>query len=144
MNLIDAHRNESVRDAPAISPDQNSQSVLSMVEGMANPVLEAVGEAQGIARQKRQDKNRWVPSSRQSLPRSFHRSSGSCSQEETRRACQCGQLTAQPSWKNRTVLKKSDFRDALCKRYGLQQDTSSHYYITQYHSLSTKRIQCIS
>ena len=31
-------------------------------------------------------------------------------------------LTAMPSWAGGTVLKKSDFRDALCIRYGFQLD----------------------
>eukprot|EP00117_Sycon_ciliatum_P026069 scpid64989/ scgid21484/ len=140
VNLIDAHPNESERDTPAISPDPNSQSVSSIVEGMVNPVLEAVGEARGIARQKR------------------HEKIGGCRQMQTELAEGLSPvqrqllavadekgvstwLTAQPSWTNRTVLKKSDFRDALCIRYGLPLDGVSDHCVcgksmTTHHALT--------
>ena len=140
VNLTDAYPNESDRDAPAISPDQNSQSVLSIVEGMASPVLEAVGEARGIARQKRQGKV------------------GGCRQQQTELAAELSPvqrqllavadekgvstwLKAQASWKNCTVLKKLDFRDALCIHYGLPLENVCDHCVcgksmTTHHALT--------
>ena len=140
VNLIDTHRNVSVRDSPAISPDQNTQSIVAIAEGMANPVQEAVGEARGIARQKRHEKIGGCRRMQTELAEGLSPVQRQLLAVADEKGVSTW-LTAQPSWTNRTVLKKSDFRDALCIRYGLPLDGVSDHCVcgksmTTHHALT--------
>ena len=104
-------------------------------------MVEAVAEVRGIARQKRQEK---VGGCRQQQTELLAAELSPVQWQLLAVADEKGVLTwltAQPSWKSRTVLKKSGFRDTLCIRYGTGKCIFIIIIFYYVHITSSKRIR---